>query len=88
MDCYFVRDRDPQGGYFAIYHGIPIMSEQRRTIVEVRKGTFPDETSEAIDRGGEIMPHPETHFDELIIPHWDAATVWWTREGGYVNATE
>lgn len=84
-DVFFIRDLESQGGYFAIYLGVPVMSNERRTIVEVRKGQFPQSTLDAIDRGGEITPHPDYHYDHLIVPYWDSATVWWTREGGYVT---
>lgn len=87
MECYFMKDRDPQGGHYAIYRGIPVMAEERRTIEEVRKGTFPAETWLKINFA-EIHPHEVTHYDELIIPHWEKATVWWTREGGYVNGSD
>lgn len=84
IPVFFARDTDSQGGCFAIFESPPIMSEHRVTIVEVRKGEFPKQTLDEIYQGGIIMPHPEYYYDELIIPHWESATVWWTREGGYV----
>lgn len=85
MNVFLIRDSDPLGGYFDICRVAPIMSEQKSTIIEVRKGTFPTKTLKALDRGGEIIPDPEYHYDDIIIPHWEKASVWWTREGGYVE---
>lgn len=83
MNVFFVRDTDPQGGYFAIHEKPPVLSDERVTVVEVRKGEFPEKTLKDIYTGGIIECHPEYHYDEVIIPYWESATVWWTREEGY-----
>lgn len=84
MDVYILRDDDADGGQFAIWLPVPVMSEARVTVSEVRKAVIPDELWNGINTG-DIKPHPRTHFDEFIVPHWDEGTVWWTRDDGYVN---
>lgn len=84
---FFVRDSDPDGGFFAVGPHPPVMSEQRLTTIEVRKGPFPQETLDGIF-AGDILPSETSFYDEYIIPFYDTATVWWTREGGYVIGTE
>lgn len=87
IEAYFVRDSDADGGYFAVGTYPPIMSEQRLTVIEVRKGQFPEATLNGIFAGS-VEPSATSFYDEYIIPYYDNATVWWTREGGYVNGTE
>lgn len=85
MDAYFVRDKDPHGGNYAVWRTMPDdMSIERNTIQEVRKGDFPAETWMEINFG-ELKPDPINHYDEIFLPHYEAAEVVWTREGGYVN---
>lgn len=87
IEAYFVRDSDADGGYYSVGTQPPLMSEQRLTVIEVRKGTFPEETLNGIFVG-DILPSATSFYDEYIIPFYDTATVWWTREGGYVIGTE
>lgn len=84
MKVYFVRDTDPQGGFFAVYEAPPVMSDEKKTIVEVRKGNFPKQLLADIYHGGIVEAHPQYYYDEYIIPHWDEADIWWTRDEGYV----
>lgn len=85
MRVYMLRDNDDYGGHFAVYREVPVMSEERASVYEVRVGEFPDSVINRIDVG-DIKPDPNTHFDQYIVPHWETAEVWWTREDGYVNA--
>lgn len=87
MEAYFLRDRDPQGGYYEIYRSKPTEETIRKTVVEIRKGDFPAETWLQINFA-EIQPDPLNHWDELILPCWEKAEAFWTREGGFVNVSE
>lgn len=84
MEAYFIRDKDSQGGTYEIYRTQPTDETIRKTVVEIRKGDFPAETWLQIGFA-EIQPDPFNHYDELILPHWEKAELFWTREGGYVN---
>lgn len=86
MEAYFVRSKDNQGGYFDLYRTAPVMENERKTIVEVRKGNFPPEKWLKISMA-ETKPDPEVHFDKVYEPYWEKAKVWWTREGGYVDGS-
>ena len=85
MQVYFVRSADPMGGFFSIYENPVVASEERATIIEIRRGEFPDQTLADIYAGGIVECHPVYCYDATIIPYWDQAEVWWTREGGYVT---
>lgn len=84
MRVYFVRDGYAHGGHFAIYREVPIMSEERVTISEVRVGEFPDDLIQRMDTGDIVADGPY-HFDGIIVPYWENAEVWWTRQTGYVG---
>lgn len=87
MEAYIIRDKDPQGGIYEIWRGVPDMETLRNTIQEIRKGDFPAETWMQMFLA-EVQPDPINHYDEIIIEHWEAAEPYWTRKGGFVNGTE
>lgn len=89
MEAYFVRDKDPRGGVYDVFRQMPDeqLLEQRNTIQEVRHGDLPAEIFAGILMA-EIKPDELNHFDEHYLPHFEQATVVWTREGGYVNGNE
>lgn len=87
MEAYFVFDKDPDGGTLEVWREMPVVSDQRLTIQEVRKGEFDAETWMKIFLA-EIKPDPTTHYDDVIRPAWDQATVIWTRKGGNVNGSD
>lgn len=86
MEAFFVRSLDNQGGYLDLYRSAPVMENERRTVVEVRKGDFPAEKWIKINFA-EISPEPDTHFDNVYKPYWDKAKVWWTKEEGFANGS-
>jgi hypothetical protein len=81
MEAYFVRDKDPWGGTISVFRGMPVASEERITIQEIRHGDFPAEIWLQIFFG-EVKPDPVKHHDDIYQQYYDAATVVWTREGG------
>ena len=87
MDCYIIRDKDPQGGVYEVWRVMPELDVMRNTVQEIRKGTFPAETWMLINFA-EIKPDPINHYDELIIPHWEVAEPYWSRKEGFVDGAE
>lgn len=87
MEVYFVRDKDPHGGFLEVFVTMPDVTVERNTLQEIRKGDLPDGIEEGIFNA-EITPDPETHYDKFFSPYFQAATVVWTREGGYVNVSD
>lgn len=84
MQVYFVRDKDPDGGRYSVQRLVPTPETERITVQEVRKGNFPDSIFLKMLLL-ELERDPVTFWDSHISPYFDKASVWWTREGGYVN---
>lgn len=84
MEVYFVRDLDPMGGFLEVFLDLPDVNTNRVTWQEIRKGELPDGIEEGI-QNAQIIPDPKTQFDKFLSPYFKAATVVWTREGGFVN---
>lgn len=88
MQTYFVRDTQPNSPGLMIEGAPPNINFFAPTYQEVRVGELPDRIwLDILLRN--VDPDPVFWFDNLLQQYFDAAEVWWTREGGYtVNVSE
>lgn len=78
MKIYLLRDTDPRGGYLCAQEFKPDMTQERRSIVEVRVTEIPESLWRDMLAG--ILPVDEDHSnDSTWIEYWDDADVVWIR---------
>ena len=78
MKIYLLRDTDPNGGYLCAQEFKPDMTQERRTIEEVRVTDIPEELWRDMLAG--ILPVDEDYSnDSTWIEWWSDAEVVWIR---------
>lgn len=81
-NTYFIRDTQQNSPTLMIEGGPPNIDLFPPTYQEIRVGNLPDSIwlDLLLNR---VQPDPVTWNDSLLQPYFNAAAVYWTREGGY-----